>query len=338
MTITLRYIALLALLFALCGIAYAIKEHTRPANFAASKQRFIERIRTIGGRSAFEEFLRDTSSMKPFDAHTMAHVFGEALYAAEGIDGFADCRDDYQHGCVHQFVASAVVDHGLDVVNTLHADCRKLPRDEAVGCEHGLGHGLLAYYGYEQAGVEQALDECLAITDRPRSYCADGALMEYNLREMATLTTKNAFEPRSYVEAQRMTPCTELKDEYGSVCAFQLPIWWTYAMGGSVESRYRRMGLQCRESGYIRPCFEGIGFATLDTDPKDPSLLCSYAAVDGAEHTYCLTGIVRRKSIGIQSGSTICDQLSMTGASRAYCYEYASIDPELSETLPAFEH
>lgn len=93
------------------------------------------------------------------DIHLLGHDVGDILYDQEGIDGIRHCTDDFRNACSHQIVINALVENGPSAFSDIAAACRSVKggKNSYSMCFHGLGHGVLAYNGYE---FDRAITMC----------------------------------------------------------------------------------------------------------------------------------------------------------------------------------
>ncbi len=118
------------------------------------------------------------------DIHLVAHAIGHKLYAQKGIDGMSICTQEFRNGCSHSIVVDTLQEFGDgdDVRAMIDTACKKAPGGKsAYGmCYHGLGHGVLAYYGYS---LEKTISFCSKTGTAEWKYmqsqeCIGGSIME----------------------------------------------------------------------------------------------------------------------------------------------------------------
>ncbi len=186
------------------------------------------RIKSVGGQVAYAEL---ASVVAPFSAskqHSVAHSFSNALYASGGIDMLGVCDDKFGYGCFHSFMGRAIKEHGIDIaLKKFKHVCAKEPAGyKRRTCEHGIGHGIVSYFGYgDVAMLAKSLSFCqtnFGAKDFALG-CSGGAYMEFNNRSMLSdqevnpveLTAENTFHP-----------CDSLSSSYAPSCYFWQPLWW----------------------------------------------------------------------------------------------------------------
>lgn len=116
------------------------------------------------------------------DMHLLGHVVGDILYKQEGVNGIKICTNDFRNACSHSIVIGLFNDKGEGALPAIAQACRKAPGGSGAYtmCFHGLGHGILAYLGYD---MEKAIEMCKktgTVEYRNREYieCVGGAVME----------------------------------------------------------------------------------------------------------------------------------------------------------------
>ncbi len=105
------------------------------------------------------------------DLHLLGHVIGDVLYKQGGLNGIRVCTQEFRNACSHSIVIGLFLDKGEKSLPDVAEACRRAPG--GVGayslCFHGLGHGILAYTGYDMPiGID---------------LCKKTATQKYNSRE-----------------------------------------------------------------------------------------------------------------------------------------------------------
>ncbi len=152
------------------------------AGFEELQDRFQELAQDKGGVYAFEILGRATLPPNT-DLHLLGHTVGDELYQEKGIDGIADCTQDFRNACSHSIVIGALNDFGGEAaLGMIRDSCKKAPGGSGAYtmCYHGLGHGVFAFFSYDLA---QTVDFCKKTgteEHRDREYieCVGGAIME----------------------------------------------------------------------------------------------------------------------------------------------------------------
>lgn len=153
----------------------------RQAHFDDFAEFFGEVAEEKGGVYAFN--LMKTAPL-PFglDQHLLGHIVGDILYEQEGIDGMALCTHDFRNACSHTMVIGALIDYGEGALPQIRDACHDAPGGTGAYtmCFHGLGHGVLAYNGYD---MEKTVAMCGRFgteeyNNREAIECFGGAIME----------------------------------------------------------------------------------------------------------------------------------------------------------------
>ncbi len=296
------------------------------------EEEWKEFISTVGPQEAYRAFAESVRDLQPGPQHTNAHFFGAALFGAVGTDGLPACDDRFSFGCYHEFLGHAIRDLGLDVVFELNARCREVIPHNPLSCQHGIGHGVQAHFGYEDAALFSSLDVCKSLPDADIiGGCYGGAFMEYNLRTMVgeSAPLREGFEDPHY-------PCSVVEDDYVTACVFWQPQWWlaqmrTTMLGSTVRERVGEAGRLCTSSRDREHCFEGVGNIML-SEARDergvPQIavaqdLCEAAARTDADELRCLSIAANHFGIEVshEAGRDVCSKL--TGESRIFCENHA---------------
>jgi hypothetical protein len=281
------------------------------------RMELVESIKTIGGAKAYASFL-NTVQERSIDEHTQAHIFGEALYKIEGLDGVAVCDPSLRFGCYHSFFGQAIYEKGIEILPELDALCRKSYGVDTK-CQHGLGHGLLVYTGYED--LLKALELCESITDEQTGGCLGGVFMEYNFHTMEQVD--NGVYYRLLGENPN-EPCDALPERFHSACYLEQVQWWKTVY----DNDFVHIGTLCntlnKESGAYSSCFRGIGNHYSETVSYDfdkiHSLCMQMPAEDATE--YCHEGVTWL-IVGMDEHKELYDALCplLQGDARTLCLE-----------------
>ncbi len=215
------------------------------------------RIAEAGAKAAYEEF-RNTYRTKEFGAqHLGSHLIGSLLYEKEGVGGVGVCDQSFAFGCYHGFFGRAVAAESPSVVPLLDKACLEAYTDAGTGCQHGIGHGLMEYFGHDR--LLDALRACDATKQLSElSGCAAGAFMEYNIPiVLAPGAARN--EIRKLDSANPLEPCNTIAPSHQrKSCYFEISLWWNQVLGRD----YAKMGKLCgslRDRGEGAACFLGVG-------------------------------------------------------------------------------
>lgn len=189
------------------------------AKLETEKEMVAKDIDQLGAKGAYQEFKKRQKENNQSAQHEYAHVFGQVLYTQVGIPGVAICDSDFAFGCYHSFFGLALMEHGLDIIYDLEAACIEAYGERGLGCQHGIGHGVLAEVGYEN--LDQALEVCGRLKWKgPIGGCTSGVFMEYNF------ATMNGGQIRAVADGDVYQPCLAVADRFKPACYFELPQWW----------------------------------------------------------------------------------------------------------------
>ncbi len=290
-----------------------------------------EKIREYGGAPAYEILAQDVERSSAEEKHTAAHNFGAALYLVEGENGLFVCDSRFSFGCFHEFLGRAISDLGIESVKRLNEGCVEALGPMALSCQHGIGHGIQAYFGYTEDALRDALPVCRDLPyNDPIGGCYGGLFMEYNLE---TMLGEDAVV-RAPEAGDLQAPCDDLSEAYAQACYFWQPQWWRQTLRSEgvvdAESAYERIGELCDEAGgiFARACFEGVGNnipVDADFDARVAKRLCEVASDDSTKRLYCKS--LAANSLGVGGAGkkgdaeAVCEGLA--GDSLAYCIGYA---------------
>lgn len=249
----------------------------------------IIRVMNRRGPAAAHAFAKTLYTRQPeaSQGHLLMHVFAEVAYARYGPSGMDYCDDTYEYGCMHGFFSQIVTRRGLDAARDFFPVCRK--RQNPVGCEHGIGHVIMEYFGSDR--IVEALDTCEALgaLEAP-SGCMGGAYMEYQFPRIYSggFVVARPFNPDNPYD-----PCPGLAPHHRASCYFRIVGWWDQVLGGNNA----KMGELCTgipQQEFRKPCFIGIGAIralTSQFDKNEVTLACREATQNGEYQMTCLSGL-----------------------------------------------
>lgn len=242
-----------------------------------------ERINEVGGAAAFEELTSSIAGLAQGAQHEHAHVFGGALYLAEGVSGLAVCDERFDYGCFHEFLGRAITEQGIPIVYELNESCIETLGEDAHFCHHGLGHGVQAHFGYRDSDLDKALEACDGLRENdPIGGCNGGVFMEYNLRTMlgSEGTVRTSETP--------FAPCDRLESKYLQACYFWQPQWWLNSVAKQIsdsEKQFAYVGSLCTDMAQQnrdleKQCFRGIGNILRVWDGGRLTQMCDVVSAD----------------------------------------------------------
>lgn len=134
-----------------------------------------------GAKYAFE-VLKKADFSPNTDTHLLGHVVGDILYKQQGAEGIQICTQDFRNACSHSIVVGLFTDKGEAALNEIKAACKKAPGGQGAYtmCYHGLGHGIVAYEGYDLSKTIGLCQKTGTQQHENSEYpeCVSGAVME----------------------------------------------------------------------------------------------------------------------------------------------------------------
>lgn len=223
-------------------------------NISEVRSYWSKMIDELGPTQTYADFKENSRQKDSGSQHVLAHIFGALLYQKAGIDGIATCDAEFAFGCYHSFFGGAIADKGQAVVVSLDQACIKKFGPLGTGCQHGIGHGLMEYYGTK---LDQALNDCLVTQKIVLLGCTSGVFMEYNfptLTDSETATTGL----RKLDSKKPFQPCEEILEKFQKSCFYELPQWW-YQVYGRDDQISGRLCQDISNQIYRENCFRGLG-------------------------------------------------------------------------------
>jgi len=319
----------------------------------ADLQKFEKEIQTLGGERAYNRLYDAVSNLSADDQHEYGHLFGDALYKEEGLNGIGVCDSRFSYGCFHQMLSDALITYGTSAVPMLDQKCKQILKGAYLSCQHGLGHGIMVTIGlnkqgYDEAHLKQALAYCAQLPDdQPLGGCDGGVYMEYNLHTVANVELEQN-DIRRIEQGNMYLPCNDLELAQQTACYFWMPQWWALAgalrynttQSLSDNQLYKSTGSLCQSlaSASRRTCFEGIGYAAISTAKLDPARtlgLCNAASSNELNNLYCRAFAASMIASVTGSGPdalAVCHGL--TGNGKTFCAQYANQQGNFFTSLP----
>ena len=308
---------------------------------AQAESHWRERIRAIGPTAAYEEFAQSVAGLEALDQHSKAHVFGAALYHEIGLKGASICDERFGQGCLHEFIGLAVVDRGVAVLDELHAECQATLGLTGYFCEHGVGHGLMTYFGVTDTGLKTSLKYCDKYeSEDPLNGCYTGSFMEYFERNV----TVGDDSPRPVENGNYSSICGELSGTSHWLCFYSLPRWWHQLykhQGMAEEDIFPILRDRCLAvpEDMRSDCFNGLGHITpsaVDYSVPKTIQMCAVVtqgnvSLDARCRAHAANDFLLE--VGKPEALQVCEGLS--GASFTFCHAYATIIEQKTITVPA---
>lgn len=209
--------------------------------------------------AAYAAYLEEAKGLSYNEAHALAHVAGEALYEAEGVEGIARCDETAAYGCYHGLAGAALAAEGPASAGKLGDACFEWA-EKGFTCIHGIGHGILAYLGDTKLGTALELCEPINRGISEIGGCYGGVMMEYNFN---TMRGGDGVELRAYDDSRFDAPCPDLPAAYQAACYYELPAWWfAVQRTAGAGDDYAPVGALCARVGdaLLRGvCYRGVG-------------------------------------------------------------------------------
>lgn len=231
-----------------------VLEYSDTDPVAAGKY-WAEQIKTRGAEGAYAEFRIINAHSAEKGRHLSAHIMGEKIFESEGVSGIRFCDASFSFGCYHGFFGQVFARKGVESITELDAVCVHAFGPLGTGCQHGIGHGVLEYVGYQH--INEALALCEKTTkSAPLLGCVSGVFMEYN---MPLVGISNALVPenRQFTEATADAPCRGIGSSHKKSCYFELGGW----LANALYDNDSRVATTCRSFApeWSALCFQGFG-------------------------------------------------------------------------------
>jgi hypothetical protein len=308
---------------AIMVFAYYVRDAVTPKDFD-SVPFWKERIQTQGAEEAYQELAESLQEEGQSKAHERAHTFGEALFLLVGIDGIEVCDEQFIYGCVHQVIGEAIAKDGIDSLPTIATRCGGDSQ-----CLHGMGHGVMLWYGYDRPALSDAIRACGTLPPHDLfDGCLSGVFMEYNhhsvTNEGVSRVSLRQLEPNKLNE-----PCDSLSGETAALCYFwQTRLWKDLAYGTiSDDELFRVLGARCKALRGIerRGCMAGIGPSTISVADYVPSAiarLCTATRGTEEEVTLCYAEAAKVLvgTVSTDAAKELCNVLSEKSSARCIAY------------------
>ncbi len=161
-----------------------------------------------GALYAFD-VLREAKLPPNIDIHLLAHTVGDILYKQKGAAGILLCTQDFRNACSHTIVIGTLLEKGPDSFKEIAALCKKAPGGPGAYtmCFHGLGHGVLAYNGYDLAKAAEMCGLSGAPGGKEEAECIGGTVMEM----VSGVHDKEVWEAKKgeyFKDSDPLYPCT----------------------------------------------------------------------------------------------------------------------------------
>lgn len=236
------------------------KPEIKPKDYVVNTQKerelWTNRIRSVGSENAYKEFKTAYAATDYNTQHLAAHLFGEILYDTAGLKGITVCDNDYIYGCYHGFFRQFIAKGGKEDTQKLEQECLDKFKNRVLECTHGIGHGLMEYFGPKK--LLSALEGCSPLkTEQPVHGCKDGVFMEYNNPLITTDGTVRT-NPRTLDKNDIYAPCPSIPKEFRQSCYYWIIGLWKESSFMTVD---KMIGFcaALEDAKEKNACIQGIG-------------------------------------------------------------------------------
>lgn len=318
--LTLGFLSLIFLILLVSKNKIGTLKNVQDVNtsFAQEQKEWVSLIKRIGGQAAYDTLkLRYASDRTSIHLH--AHLFGEALYQAMGSGAITVCDQDLGYGCFHGVFIKAVTTHGIGIISELDASCRNRFGPKALGCQHGIGHGVFEYVGKHH--VNEALAICRKLPWKGLlGGCQSGVLMEYHFPIGSALTAVKPKQPGSNPH----DPCDVIPDTFRLACIHELTFWWSALYKTDIQKMASFCFVYTNNNEHA-VCFWGIGQFLYRLLHDNPDELIRYCALipDNLDASLCRAG---GRFVQVDNGRTTQDNICLSDPkTQRHCNENADL-------------
>lgn len=253
----------------------------RDTDHAYNREYWRQEIEYRGPAYAYQEFQKRNLEAPKRRQHFAAHVMGTILYEKLGLSGIVVCDDAFAFGCYHGFSSYAIAERGERAIDQLTEICIS-EFGPISGCQHGIGHGILEYAGYDDLPGALRMCESLVYQPTPLIGCTSGVFMEYftPLSGGSPVQLEHyRFDPQApYV------PCPNVADRFKRSCYFELGQALRQTEGSDYFSVCGKLSGKERQA-----CFLGVG-TDLARIPDPHDVLTRCRTLSPEDELYCRAG------------------------------------------------
>ncbi len=153
--------------------------------------------------------LREAELPPNIDIHLLAHTVGDILYEQEGAEGILLCTHEFRNACSHTIVIGTLLEKGPESFKEIVSLCKKAPGGPGAYtmCFHGLGHGVLAYNGYDLVKATSMCGLSGPAGGREEAECIGGTIMEM----VSGVHDREVWEAKKgeyFKDSDPLYPCT----------------------------------------------------------------------------------------------------------------------------------
>ncbi len=224
-----------------------------------------------GGEEASRQIIARYADQPYTVNHDIGHLAGDLFYRNFETGALSFCGESLGVGlgCHHQVVITAIAHYGIGVISRLAKTCVETYGRLIDFCAHGIGHGVMEFYGDDEPALVKALDSCekLEVTtggvadkkrDNASGYCFSGVMMQYQRTLLAHRILQEGIPVRPVDENNPTAPCsTSVPERFRRDCYLSLGQWWSAYYG----QKYLQMSGFCTSvpADYQSYCYRGIG-------------------------------------------------------------------------------
>jgi mono/diheme cytochrome c family protein len=222
--------------------------------------------------------------------HPIAHMIGAGgLLHFDGkvgkafVAGSATCASGYYHGLLQWKLAGVEEDEAAEVAREACTD-PEIKESSFIyyQCNHGLGHGLMLYTGYE---LPIALRMCHGLqTEFDQVACSGGVFME-------NLSSSFGLKSRWVREDNLLYPCNIVGHQDKLYCYLLV----TSRILPEVGWNWKKAADWCRrsEKEFVNICFQSYGRDASGTAVQDPVKAKGFCDQAGSGEKECIFGVAR---------------------------------------------
>ena len=138
---------------------------------------------------------------------------------------------------------------------------------EVDPCQHGIGHGLMVYIGYEN--LAEALDFCHDIQKPVKlpDGCTGGVFMEYNFDTMGN--AMGIARGQRALGESLYEPCDKLPAKYQPSCYYEQVDWWEKILDSDWQKISGLCGELSSDKENLNACYGAVGHYAVSGNDYD---------------------------------------------------------------------
>lgn len=308
-------------------------------NFECLEQAFGNLVFNEGPKPALDRLqaMIGSNTAVAANCHRIAHRMGSAALARfkdkvapAFVAGQATCASGYYHGIIERAFLGQPTDKLAVVARQLCSDPQISDQQFLYyQCNHGLGHGLMIYTGYDLPGALKTCDNMRTGFDRVS--CSGGVFME-NFNSSYGVTSKYLRK------SDPIYPCNSVAERHKLYC--YLLVTANLLRVNNYDQAKTADGCRRSEKPWIRTCFESFGRDVSGIAGKSVGKALASCRLAKQYEGDCLYGVSREiinADAAGERGGRFCARAPKRY--RAHCYEgvgsvLASLEP-ITEELTA---